>query len=63
MKVIAKDDIGYDEYPYVNWRKGITYNCELKHENHLDITDEQGVVFHFSGWAKDNLNQVFDFVE
>lgn len=63
MRAIAKDDLGYPEYPYVNWVKGQEYSCELKDNGKkLDLVDEESVVFHFVGKSKENLSQVFDFV-
>lgn len=62
MKVIAKDNLKYDEYPYTNWLKDQEYDCH-EDEDLLEIVDEQGVVFYFSGRAKDNLGQVFDFIQ
>lgn len=63
MKVMAKENLGYSEYSYVNWEKGNSYPCELSDDGkRLDVTDKEGVVFHFSGKAKENLKQVFKFV-
>jgi hypothetical protein len=48
MKVIAKDSVGYPEYPYTNWIKGNEYWCE-EEEDLLKVADEQGVTFYFTG--------------
>lgn len=60
MKAIAKDDIGYQEYSYINWKKGQEYECwENGHIFH--IVDEKGVRFNFTGQARNELGKVFRF--
>lgn len=63
MKAVAKENLGYKEYPYVNWEKGQEYPCELLEEGkRLDIVDQEGVTFHFKEKAKEDLSQIFEFV-
>lgn len=61
MKAIAKNNFKYDEYPYTNWIKDHKYECQ-EDDHILQIQDEQGVTFYFSGMAKSNLGEIFDFV-
>lgn len=61
MKVIAKDNFKYDEYPYTNWLKNHEYKCS-EDDHLLNIVDEHGIEFHFSGEARSNLGEIFEFV-
>ena len=62
MKVIAKDDIGYPEYPYLNWKKDQEYDC-WENNHILHIVDEKGVRFNFTGKARIRLPEVFEFID
>jgi hypothetical protein len=62
VKVIAKDNYKYDEYSYTNWIEGNEYDCVDKGHT-IEIADERGHVFHFTGKAKDSLDQCFIFVQ
>ncbi len=57
------DNLKYPEYHYINWRKGMSYNCSLITENQVDIIDDKGIVFHFTGNAMKKLNKVFIFID
>lgn len=62
MRAIAKENLGYDEYPYTNWIKGNEYQCEFKdNDKRADLVDEKGITFHFVGNARKYLSKTFDF--
>jgi uncharacterized protein (DUF779 family) len=64
MKAIAKRNMGYPEYPYINWIKGHEYNAIEHTLSYIDIIDEKGIVFHFQGTKEDlTMNLAFDFKE
>jgi hypothetical protein len=60
MLAKAKYDLYYPEYNYQNWRKRNKYPCNI-YDDLIDITDERGVVFHFSQKIKSKLEEVFEF--
>lgn len=60
LKAIPKCDLGYPEYPYINWVKGQEYECIICDDT-IKIADEQGCTFYFSTRAKEKLNEIFDF--
>lgn len=62
MKVVAKENLKYDEYPYINWIKGNEYDC-WEDRDLLCIDDEQGSVFHFTGVARSRLPEIFVFLD
>lgn len=62
MKAVAKDNLKYDEYPYTNWLKGNEYDC-WEDRDLLRIVDEQGAIFNFTGVARNDLPEVFDFIK
>lgn len=60
MIAIAKDNLSYPEYPYVNWIKGKSYEC-VDDGKMTNILDEKNIPFHFTGRARTRLDEIFYF--
>jgi acid phosphatase class B len=63
MKAIAKQDIGYAWYDYINFVTGKSYEVKENNEEFLiDIFDEKNEPVTYCG-NKEFLKEQFDFVE
>lgn len=62
MKLIAKENLQYPEYPVLNWKKGESYQTEEKGGGVLEVESETGPFF-FTGKARKRLKEIFDYID